>query len=248
MSRREYRRVPPALRAGSSRPFPLVDPQRLRVQPGQLRGHRDAEQAPVQVRPPGAHHGRPRLAARYRSASSASTASLMSSSSQPPARQVPWRGLSTRTGPARSGGPGTPASGVMPPGPPGPAPAVPAPGPARPEPGQPAAARGPGRGRRRRGGPGRRAPARPRPGRGTGPARPRRPAGHRDARPGPGAARPETGHRRYPAPVLTARAAPVTASAAGGRGCLRRGIRVRSTDRDQCDGPLEGVRDSAFSR
>ena len=38
------------------------------VAPGQLacRGHRDAEQAPVQVRPSEVHHGRPRSRARYR--------------------------------------------------------------------------------------------------------------------------------------------------------------------------------------
>jgi hypothetical protein len=34
------------------------------VQPGQLGGHRDAEQAPVQVRPPGVHHGQSQSRAR----------------------------------------------------------------------------------------------------------------------------------------------------------------------------------------
>src|SRR5579859_4402289 len=111
--------VPPGVAAGAAcaarrvqQPFPLVDPQRLRVQPGQLRGYRDAEQPPVQVRPSRTHHGRLRSWARYRSAS---TASLMSSSSQPPARGA-WRGPSTRTGPARSGGSGIRTSGVMPAG------------------------------------------------------------------------------------------------------------------------------------
>ena len=85
--------VPAGVPAGAARaarrvqqPLPLVDPQRLRVQPGQLGGHRDAEQPPVQVRPPRVHHGRPRSRARYRSARSASTASLMSSS-RPAARR-----------------------------------------------------------------------------------------------------------------------------------------------------------------
>src|SRR5579863_9256212 len=59
--------VPPGVPAGAARaarrvqePFPLVDPQRLRVQAGQLRRHRDTEQPPVQVRPPRVYHARPR--------------------------------------------------------------------------------------------------------------------------------------------------------------------------------------------
>src|SRR5438477_8574322 len=98
--------------------LPLVDPQRLRVQPGQLGGNRDAEQAPVQVRPPRTHHGHSRSRARYRSTSLAMTASLISSSSQPPAAAAEY-GPSTRTGPARSGGPKARAIGVMAPSPPG---------------------------------------------------------------------------------------------------------------------------------
>ncbi len=43
---------------------PLVYPQGLRVQPGQFRGHRDAEQAPVKVRPARVHHGQSRFQGR----------------------------------------------------------------------------------------------------------------------------------------------------------------------------------------
>jgi transketolase N-terminal domain/subunit len=111
--------VPAGVPAGPARaarrveqPFPLVDPQRLRVQPGQLGGDRDAEQAPVQVRPPGVHHGQPQSPARYCTASSARVASLTTSSSA--AREAAagaGRGTSTQTGPARSCGSGTrPAS------------------------------------------------------------------------------------------------------------------------------------------
>ena len=85
-------------------PLPLVDPQRLRVQPRQLGRDRDAEQPPVQVRPPGTHHDRRLPPARYRTASSARAASLTISSS---AVRVPAGddgGMPTQTGPARSGG------------------------------------------------------------------------------------------------------------------------------------------------
>jgi predicted dehydrogenase len=61
---RVYGETDQADRAGAARAagrvqqsLPLVDPQRLRVQSGQLRGYRDAEQAPVQIRRPGVHGG-----------------------------------------------------------------------------------------------------------------------------------------------------------------------------------------------
>jgi hypothetical protein len=109
--------VPAGVPAGAARaagrvqqPFPLVDPQRLRVQPGQLRGHRDAEQAPVQVCPARAHHGRPRSRARYRRASPASTASLMSS--RPSRRpEVPGGGLPPGPGPPAAAAPASPPAG-----------------------------------------------------------------------------------------------------------------------------------------
>jgi hypothetical protein len=80
------------------------------VQPGQLGGHRDGEQPPVQVRPPGAHHSRSRCPATYHRASTASLASSSSRPAGPGAR----RGSSTRTGPAHSGGPGARAIGLTP--------------------------------------------------------------------------------------------------------------------------------------
>jgi hypothetical protein len=61
---RVYGETDQADRAGAARAagrvqqsLPLVDPQRLRGQSGQLRGYRDAEQAPVQIRRPGVHGG-----------------------------------------------------------------------------------------------------------------------------------------------------------------------------------------------
>jgi hypothetical protein len=91
------RRVPSC---SSRRPLSLVDPQGLRMQPGQVGGHRDAEQAPVQV-PPTRVSARPApVKAKYRAASSARAASRARSSSAvrkpppTPAGDVRQNGLS----------------------------------------------------------------------------------------------------------------------------------------------------------